>query len=74
MPTQPRKPASKPTERQGLVSLAEAAAYLGLSEGTLRNWVSMRRIEYVKIGSRTCFRPAALDAYIAAQTVPAVNR
>ena len=74
MPTHKRKTAAPPTESTGLLSLPEAAAFLKLSEGTLRNWVSERRIEYVKVGSRTCFRRSAIDAYIAAQTVPAVPR
>lgn len=69
-----RSTAATPPERTGLLSLREAAAYLGISPGTLRNWVSMKRIEYVKVGSLTNFRQTALDAYITAQTVPAINR
>jgi excisionase family DNA binding protein len=40
-----------------LLSVDEAAEYLGISAGTLRNWISMRRIEYVKVGGKP-FRPA----------------
>jgi excisionase family DNA binding protein len=57
--------------RRGLLSVAEAATYLGVSAGTLRNWVSMRRIEFVKVGRLTRFSIAALDRYIAAHTVQA---
>jgi excisionase family DNA binding protein len=51
----------------------EAAAYLCVKPGTLRNWVSMRRIEYVKVGRLTRFSVAALDRYIATHTVEAVE-
>lgn len=51
----------------------EAAHYLGVSVGTLRNWASMRRIEFVKVGRLTRFSIAALDRYIVAHTVRAVG-
>jgi excisionase family DNA binding protein len=57
-----------------LLTLNEAAAYLGISPGTLKNWVSMKRIAYVKVGALTRFRQAALDAYIDAHTVEAVRQ
>jgi excisionase family DNA binding protein len=56
--------------RPGLLSVVEAAQYLGISKGTLYNWMSMRRIEYVKVGRRTVFRQAALDRFINENTVP----
>jgi excisionase family DNA binding protein len=36
-----------------LLSVGEAAQYLGISAGTLRNWISLRRIEHVKVGRLT---------------------
>ena len=59
---------------KGLLTIPEAAAYLGLSVGTLRNWISMKRIAYVKIGDRTMFTQADLDAYVAAHRIAAVNQ
>jgi excisionase family DNA binding protein len=59
--------------RRGLLAGEDAATYLGISAGTLRNWVSMRRIEYVKVGRLTRFSVAALDRYIAAHTVRAAG-
>jgi excisionase family DNA binding protein len=56
----------------GLLTLPQAAEYLNISAGTLRNWVSERRLAYVKVGSKTHFRLAVLEAYIEAHTVPAV--
>jgi excisionase family DNA binding protein len=61
----------EPTIRHGLLSVHEAADYLGLSTGTMRNWVSMRRIEHVKVGRLTKIPRTALDRYIAEHTVRA---
>ena len=55
-----------------LLSVPEAADYLGISPGTLRNWLSLRRLEYVKVGRLTKLSKAVLDRYIAERTVPAV--
>ena len=57
--------------RPHLLSVEEAADYLGISTGTLRNWLSMRRVEYVKVGRLTRVSLDALDHYIAANTVRA---
>lgn len=55
---------------EGLLDLAEAAQYLGISPYTLRDWVSQRRIEFVRVGTKVVkFTKAGLDRYIASQTV-----
>ena len=56
-----------------LLSVADAADYLGISAGTLRNWLSMRRIDYVKVGRLTKLSRDTLDRYIAENTVEAVR-
>ena len=56
-----------------LLTVGEAADYLGISPGTLRNWLSMRRISYVKVGRLTKLSQETLDRYIAERTVEAVN-
>ena len=61
----------EPSDRSHLLSVEEAADYLGISTGTMRNWFSLRRIEYVKVGRLTRVRQTALDRYIAANTVRA---
>ncbi len=55
-----------------LLSVPDAAAYLGINEGTLRNWLSARQLEYVKVGRLTKIRQATLDRYIDAHTMHAV--
>jgi excisionase family DNA binding protein len=56
-----------------LLSVFEAAARLGLAPQTIRNWLSLRKLPCVKIGRRTRIPQSALDQYIAANTIPAVN-
>ena len=56
-----------------LLSVDEAADYLGISSGTLRNWLSMRRLAYVKIGRLTKLSLDTLDRHIAEHTVEAVT-
>ena len=60
-------------ESPALLSVDAAAAYLGISPGTLRNWISMRRIDHVKVGRLTRLTQAALDGYVARHTVHAVE-
>lgn len=48
----------------------EAAAFLGLSEITLRRFVMMKRIPHMKIGGKAVrFNPAALKQWAQAQEV-----
>lgn len=57
---------------RALLSVPEAAAYLGIHEGTLRNWLSARQLDYVKVGRLTKISQATLDRYIDAHTMHAV--
>lgn len=58
-------------EREPLLSVAEAAAMLGLKPHTLDVWACTRRypLPFVKIGRRRMYRPADVDAFIASRTV-----
>jgi excisionase family DNA binding protein len=64
---------SEPATRRGLLSVEEAADYLGISTGTMRNWLSIRRVEYVKVGRLTRVSQAALDKYVTVNTVRQAN-
>jgi excisionase family DNA binding protein len=47
-------------ELEKLYSPMEASQYLGISEATLRQWISLRRIEVCKIGRRVCIPESVL--------------
>jgi excisionase family DNA binding protein len=61
-----------PAPAAELLSLAQAAPRLGLRVSTLRSWVLLRKIPYIKLSAR-CIRisSAELEKLIAARTVPA---
>jgi excisionase family DNA binding protein len=54
-----------------LLTVERAATQLCIAPGTLRNWISVKRISYVKIGRLTRLTQSALDQYVAAHTVHA---
>ena len=61
------------TTTKRLLTLPEAAAYLGLSKLTLYEWVSMRKIEYVKVGRLVKFDQRQLERWIEKHTIKALN-
>ncbi len=56
-----------------LLTISEAAAYLGLSKLTLYEWVSQRKIEYVKVGRLVKFDQRQLERWIEKHTIKALN-
>ena len=54
----------------GLMTLAEAATYLGVSMVSLRRWTTSGELRCVRVGSRRDrrFRKSDLDAYIRRNT------
>ncbi|QPD03915.1 MAG: hypothetical protein Nkreftii_001689 [Candidatus Nitrospira kreftii] len=54
---------------KNLLTIDEAAKYLGISKLTLYGWVSARKLSYVKIGRLVKFKQDQLDAWIDQQTV-----
>lgn len=54
-----------------LLTAAEAARYLGYTEGTVRNKASAGEIPSVKLGHALRFRLSTLDAWIAEQDAAA---
>lgn len=59
-----------------LLSRPDAAEYLGIPEGTLRDWTYKRLIPHIKAGpgrnnSTVLYDRADLDAWIDAHKVPA---
>ena len=54
-----------------LLTMKEAAAYLGLQPATLYEWVGARKISYTKMGRLTKFDRRYLDKFIEQHTVKA---
>ena len=52
-----------------LLSIEEAAHYLGLAKNTLYKMVSQKRIPFTKLGGRLLFPIAQLDEWIKQKTV-----
>ncbi|MBZ5557032.1 MAG: helix-turn-helix domain-containing protein [Acidobacteriia bacterium] len=59
--------------RGPLLSVDEAAEYLGVRPGTLRNWLSTRRLTYVKVGRLTRLSSDTLNRFIAENTVASIQ-
>jgi excisionase family DNA binding protein len=55
--------------RRKRLNYAKGAKYLGIAEGTLRNWVSSGDylVPYIRVGRLIRFDPDALDAWIASR-------
>jgi len=52
-----------------LLSVIEAAVYLGITKHTIYSWTSQKRIPYVKIGGRTMLLKEDLDGFISKNRV-----
>lgn len=57
------------TTMKRLLTVEEAAAYLGLSKLTVYDWISQRKIEYVKVGRLVKFDQRVLDTWIERHTI-----
>jgi len=68
-----KTPAAKEHRPGPLLSVEEAAEYIGIRPGTLRNWLSARRIAYVKVGRLTRVSSETLNRFIAEHTVGSVE-
>ena len=54
------------------LTIIEAASFLGVSHHSLRRYVALREITFVRVGKRLVrFRLKDLEDYLARQTVPA---
>lgn len=56
-----------------LLSVEEFAAALGLSPRTIRQWVWMRRIPFIRVGRAIRFRPETVNEIIDRGTIPALE-
>ena len=47
-----------------LLTAAEAADFLRISECTLRHWVSVKKVRFIKIGRAVRFKKTHLDRFL----------
>jgi excisionase family DNA binding protein len=60
--------------RKLLLTVREVAALSGFSEGTLRHWISQRRIPVIRISARCVrFRLSDIEQWIAERIVNAAS-
>jgi excisionase family DNA binding protein len=67
------KPERSMAATKQLLTVDEAAAYLGISKLTVYDWISKRKIQYVKVGRLVKFDLQTLDKRIDQQTVKAIQ-
>ena len=63
---------SKPTRE--IMNVPQAAEYLGQKEGTLRDWIRMRKIPHFKVNGSIKFKKSRLDRWLDRGAVPLLNR
>jgi excisionase family DNA binding protein len=56
-----------------LLNVEEFADAVGLSPKTVRQWVWMRRVPYVRVGRAIRFRPETVKEIIDRGTIPALE-
>jgi excisionase family DNA binding protein len=49
---------------QALLTMEEASNFLKISEKTLKNWTSMRKIPFVKVGRLVRFDVRSIEAWL----------
>lgn len=57
-----------------LLNVEEFAAALGLSPRTIRQWIWMRRVPFIRVGRAIRFQPETVNEIINRGTVPALER
>ncbi len=49
---------------ENLITIDELAAELGIAPKTIRNWVALRKIPFIRLGRRTLFRQGSLKEWL----------
>ena len=49
---------------ENLINVETTAEVLGVAQKTIRKWISIRFIPYLKLGSRVLFRPKSLELWL----------
>jgi excisionase family DNA binding protein len=64
---------AKASPSREIMSIPQAAEYLGQSESTLRDWVRLRKIPFSKVNGAIKFRKSKLDRWIDRNEVGMIN-
>ena len=56
-------PSNKDMLFDNLITIEELAGYIGVSQKTIRNWVAMRSIPFLRIGRKTFFYFEKIDKW-----------
>lgn len=57
-----------------LLTISQVAVKLGISEGTLYNWISQKKIDYIKVNRQVRFSEEQLQRWIDKHTVKAQKK
>ena len=57
-----------------LLTVSETAARMSLKEATIRSWIWLRKIDYVKVGRSVRIREDTIEEIIEAGTIPAIRK
>ena len=49
---------------ENLITIEELADYIGVSQKTIRNWISLRSIPFLRIGKKTFFRYEKISSWL----------
>ncbi len=60
-----RASGNSPSFVDKLLTIEELADAFGFAPQTIRNWVALRKIPFVKIGGKTRFRKRSIEAWLA---------
>ena len=60
-------------ERSELLTIDECSRLIRLRPSTLREWLTRKRLSYVKLGRRVFIRRSDIEALISASVVSAAN-
>lgn len=57
-----------------LMSVKDAAEYIGIEPGTLQKWCQKKQIPHYKVTNRPMFKKAEIERFIEMRRVPAIAR
>lgn len=55
------------------LNVEELSQYIGVKKNTIYNWVSQRKIPFIKCGRLTKFDIKAIDKWMAESNVPSIR-